>query len=365
MNLAEQTVSGSNFSYPVRLNNDLNGLTQSCLELPKVSKFFLVTEREIAGIYQKFLEKEFKTLKIPVHFIYVKGGEKNKHFDKVKKVYEELIKEGADRNSVLIAFGGGVIGDLTGFIAATFLRGIRFVQVPTTLLAMVDSSVGGKVAVNVDKGKNMVGAFYQPSFVFIPLFTLTTISEKEWRCGLAEVTKHAFLAGGNFLEGLSKFNRADFQADSEAVRFSILESIAFKSSIVREDEKETGKRAILNFGHTTGHAIESLTNYDKYSHGEAVAKGMVTALLLSKKILGFSEDHLARALGLIQNMGLSTKIKEKSTEILTHMYSDKKKEGNTLKFVLLRDFGEPEFGIAVEPKLIIETIKEQKAMALL
>lgn len=364
MDVAEQIVTGNDFSYSIFVRSDLNGLVEKCKQIPKVSKFFLITEREIAGIYQKFLDKEFRGLEIPVHFIYVKGGEKNKHHDKLKKVYEELVSEKADRNSVLIAFGGGVIGDFTGYVAATFLRGIRFIQVPTTLLAMVDSSVGGKVAVNIDKGKNMVGAFYQPTFVFAPLYTLTTISEKDWRCGLAEIVKHAFLAGGEFLERLSQFTISDFKGDSEAVRFGIQESIAFKSSVVQEDPKEMGRRAILNLGHTTGHAIESLTKYQKYSHGEAVAKGLVTALLLSKKILGFSEDHLAHALGMLRALGLSAKIKEKSTDILEHMYSDKKKEGNNLKFVLLKDFGQPEFGVSVEPKLIIETIKEQKAMEL-
>lgn len=365
MKLQSRSVAGEGFSYPVELHSDLSGLQERLTSLKGVSQFFVITNREIAGIYEKYLATELKSLSIPFHIIYVKPGEKNKHIDRVKKVYHELIKKEADRKAVIIAFGGGVVGDFAGFIAATYQRGIRFIQVPTTLLACVDSSVGGKVAVNLDLGKNMVGAFYQPEFVYAPLFSLSTLPEREWSCGLAEIVKHAFLDGGDFLTRLEKVSRADFDADSEILRYCIDESVRFKSSVVAQDEKEGGLRAILNLGHTTGHAIESVTKYAKYSHGEAVSMGLMTALLLSKKILGFSDDNLERAVKIMKSLKLPLVMKERASEIVMHMEHDKKKEGNSLKFVLLEDFGKPKFGVSVERDLILETIKLQKGWELL
>ncbi|TGM60524.1 3-dehydroquinate synthase [Leptospira vanthielii] len=360
MKLSEREIIGQGFRYPIELHEDFQGLSEKLNSLPKVSKVYVLTSREIAGIYEKYITKELNSLNVPFSFIYLKPGEKNKHIDRVKKVYNQLIETDADRKAVVIAFGGGVVGDFAGFIAATYQRGVRFVQVPTTLLACVDSSVGGKVAVNVDSGKNMVGAFYQPEFVFAPLFTLSTLPEKEWSCGLAEIVKHAFLDGGDFLDKISKIKRSDFSANSPALRYAIEESVRVKSGIVSQDEKETGLRAVLNLGHTTGHAIESLTQYKKYSHGEAVAVGLVTALLLSRELVGFSESNFQKAITLMKQLELPTRLGEKPDEILKHMEHDKKKEGTSLKFVLLEDFGKPKFGVSVDRKTIFEILKRQK-----
>ncbi|EMY70964.1 3-dehydroquinate synthase [Leptospira vanthielii] len=360
MKLSEREIIGQGFRYPIELHEDFQGLSEKLNSLPKVSKVYVLTSREIAGIYEKYITKELNSLNVPFSFIYLKPGEKNKHIDRVKKVYNQLIETDADRKAVVIAFGGGVVGDFAGFIAATYQRGVRFVQVPTTLLACVDSSVGGKVAVNVDSGKNMVGAFYQPEFVFAPLFTLSTLPEKEWSCGLAEIVKHAFLDGGDFLDKISKTKRSDFSANSPTLRYAIEESVRVKSGIVSQDEKETGLRAVLNLGHTTGHAIESLTQYKKYSHGEAVAVGLVTALLLSRELVGFSESNFQKAITLMKQLELPTRLGEKPDEILKHMEHDKKKEGTSLKFVLLEDFGKPKFGVSVDRKTIFEILKRQK-----
>ncbi|TGL67478.1 3-dehydroquinate synthase [Leptospira jelokensis] len=364
MKLSEREIVGSGFRYPIELHEDFVGLSEKLSSLKKVSHVFVLTNREIAGIYEKYITKELKNTSIPFSFIYLKAGEKNKHIDRVKKVYQQLIEKDADRNAVIVAFGGGVVGDFAGFIAATYQRGIRFVQVPTTLLASVDSSVGGKVAVNVDSGKNMVGAFYQPEFVFAPLFTLSTLPKKEWSCGIAEVVKHTFLDGGAFLETLSTRKRSDFFEKSDTVRYAIEESVRVKARIVAEDERESGLRAVLNLGHTTGHAIESLTAYKKYSHGEAVSVGLVTALLLSKSILGFSESNFQKAISLMNQLELPTVLEEKPELVLQHMEHDKKKDGNTLKFVLLEDFGKPKFGVPVDRKMILETLKLHKGMKL-
>ncbi|TGL54538.1 3-dehydroquinate synthase [Leptospira kemamanensis] len=364
MKLSEREIVGSDFRYPIELHEDFVGLSEKLKNLKKVSQVFVFTNREIAGIYEKYITKELKNSNIPFHFIYLKAGEKNKHIDRMKKVYHQLIQAEADRNAVIIAFGGGVVGDFTGFVAATYQRGVRFVQVPTTLLASVDSSVGGKVAVNVDSGKNMVGAFYQPEFVFAPLFTLSTLPKKEWSCGIAEVVKHSFLDGGTFLETLSKSKRSDFSEKSDIVRYAIEESVRVKSQIVSQDEKESGLRAVLNLGHTTGHAIESLTSYKKYSHGEAVSVGLVTALLLSKEILGFSESNFQKAISMMNQLELPTVLEEKPELVLQHMEHDKKKDGNTLKYVLLEDFGKPKFGVPVERKMILDILKRHKGMKL-
>ncbi len=360
MMLQTRTVEGAGFAYPVELHSDLNGFKSKLESLKDVSRYIILTNREIAGIYQKYLLQEIRGLAKPYHIVYLKPGEKNKHIDRVKKVYHELVKLDADRKAVIIAFGGGVVGDFAGFIAATYQRGIRFVQVPTTLLACVDSSVGGKVAVNLDLGKNMVGSFHQPDFVFAPLFTLTTLPKKEWSCGLAEIVKHAFLEGGPFLDRLSTVKREDFHPEADILRYCIDESVRFKSSVVSKDEKEGGIRAILNLGHTTGHAIESLTKYARYSHGEAVAMGIITALLLSKKILGFSDQNFKLAIQIMKSLGLPLQIKEKPADIISHMEHDKKKDGKILKFVLLEDFGKPKFGVPCDRAMILETLMEQK-----
>jgi len=360
MILQSRTVEGAGFKYNVELHEDLGGLREKLENLKKVSRFIIITNRDIAGIYEKYLIKEIRSIKIPYHIIYVKAGEKNKHIDRMKKVFHEMVKQDTDRKAVVIAFGGGVVGDFAGFVAATYQRGIRFVQVPTTLLACVDSSVGGKVAVNLDLGKNMIGAFHQPEFVFAPLFTLSTLPSREWSCGIAEIVKHAFLEGGDFLEKISKSKRSDFTAESDLLRYSIDQSVRFKSEIVSQDEREGGIRAILNLGHTTGHAIESLTKYSKYSHGEAVAMGLVTALLLSERILGFSREKLIKAIGIMKSLGLPRGIKENPSKIIEHMEHDKKREGDTLNFVLLEDFGKYKFGVPVERDLVLDILKFQK-----
>lgn len=178
---------------------------------------FLITEKSIHSIYSKYLERELSSL--PIKTIYIKGGEKSKHINRTGEVYNQLIEYGADRKSLILAFGGGVVGDFAGFIASTYLRGIRFVQIPTTLLACVDSSVGGKVAVNADFGKNMIGSFYQPEFVFAPLSVLSTLPDREWKCGQAEIIKHSLLSGGEYWEKVKTHSFKDLNVDSTRNNF--------------------------------------------------------------------------------------------------------------------------------------------------
>lgn len=359
MFFSEIKVSYSNGEYPVRMYKDFHGLRLELEKISNVSRFIIISERSISQTYNKYIESELKGYSVPIDQIFIKGGEKNKHISRMKRVFNELIDLGADRKSVIIALGGGVVGDYSGFIAATYQRGIRFIQIPTTLLSCVDSSVGGKVAVNVDKGKNMVGAFHQPELVYIPMFALSTLPEREWSCGLAEMLKHSLLAGGEMWQDFKSHERKDIKVDSEILRKMILDSIRFKASVVAQDEKEGGIRQILNLGHTTAHAIESLTRYKKYSHGEAVAIGLITALILSNKI-GFSIDKVETVTRIMEKYNLPINDNSKPSDIIKHMQHDKKKVGNDLKFVLLEDVGNPKFAVTVSSKEILSALKEQR-----
>lgn len=362
MELANIKVNHEKGSYEVVIQDSFSGLKKHLEQIPNISSIFVITERTISQLYIKYLEKELANLNIPIHVLFIKGGEKNKHIDRLRKVYNSLIENHVDRKSLILALGGGVVGDFAGFIASTILRGIRFVQIPTTLLACVDSSVGGKVAVNVDKGKNMIGSFYQPELVYVPLFTLKTLPQKEWRCGLAEIAKHSLLSGGKMWEDFKNHSRLDIYPESAVLVRMIQDSIEFKSSIVSQDEKETGLRQILNLGHTTAHAIESLTEYRKYSHGEAVSIGLVTAILLSKELVGFPEENISMVISALKNYNLPTHTKLKAKDLLEHMLHDKKKVGNELRFVLLENIGKPIYNIPISKNSFSKVWKLQQKL---
>ncbi len=362
MQISAEKVEFGQTNYNVVLYEDFNGLSFELEKIQNVSKFIIITEKKVAKLYLDSVLLELEKLNIPVGVIFTKGKEKNKHIDNLKKVYNLLIELGADRKSVILALGGGVIGDFSGFIAATFLRGIRFVQIPTTLLACVDSSVGGKVAVNADKGKNMIGAFHQPELVYAALHSLETLEEKEWKCGLAEVLKHSLLNGSVLFEAMKTAKFEDV-FDKNSLRVFISESVKFKTSIVAEDEREIGKRAILNLGHTLGHAIESLTNYKKYSHGESVAIGLVLALILSKEKAGFSEESFQEVLKIMQNLKLPMLDKSLSSKkLVEHMQHDKKTSDRQIKFILLNSIGEATWGNVISEEEIVAAIKIQQAL---
>ncbi|MCE9500310.1 MAG: 3-dehydroquinate synthase [Leptospira sp.] len=363
MLLSAERIKFGNTDYNILLHEDFRGLSEELAKFPGVSRYIVITEKKIASLFLKDLLKEISGLKIEIHIIYIPGKEKNKHIDKLKKTYHELLTAGADRKSVILALGGGVVGDYAGFVAATFLRGIRFIQIPTTLLACVDSSVGGKVAVNLDRGKNMVGAFYQPLLVYAPLFALGTLPKKEWRCGLAEVLKHSLLSGGTLFEVMKNHSFSDVTALSEITRIFISESVRYKASVVAEDEKETGKRAVLNLGHTTAHAIESATNYEKYSHGEAVSIGLVTALFLSVEKEGLPSPVLDIAIEIMKKYTLPFRDQTRPEKIIRHMQHDKKTENRILKFVLLKKVGEPTWGNAISEMEILEALNKQAKLA--
>jgi 3-dehydroquinate synthase len=278
-------------------------------------EIFLITDPLVNDLYGDIIRKGTKTR---VKTIEVQRGERYKNLSEAAKLYDELVKLKAHRDSLIIALGGGVIGDLAGFIAATYMRGINYIQVPTTLLAQVDAAIGGKTGVNHPKGKNLIGCFYQPKGVFIDVATLATLPARELRTGLAEVVKYGVIEDADFFKFLEAnahhLNTKAFE-DEESKQAAlklwqtiVLEAVKVKAKIVEKDEKEKSLRMVLNFGHTVGHAIESQTRYRTYNHGEAVAIGMVAAAMIANKMRMLDAEGVQRLKGLLEKLELPTRI---------------------------------------------------------
>ena len=321
------------------------------------SRVFILTESGLKE-YAEQLEASLN-LSVPLKTIYFKGGETAKHLDQLGPVYNSLIEDGVDRRSLILALGGGVVGDFAGFVAATILRGIPFVQIPTSLLAMVDSSVGGKVAVNTGRGKNMVGAFYHPRLVWCNLSTLNTLPDAEWSCGLAEMAKHAMLeSSGKLRQALIDSAKEIRNLESLAPR--VIESMAVKAYVVARDEKESGLRACLNLGHTTAHGIESLTGYNRFSHGQAVSRGLVTAMLLSRN-RGYSSQIVEQNLEMMERLNLPMDTAGlEAKDLWDHMKYDKKNVDGEIRFVLMGKEG-LDISVPLRFEEFAEAWKEQKA----
>jgi len=268
------------------------------------------------------------------------------------KVWTDLLFDAKfDRNSTLIAFGGGVIGDMTGFIASIFLRGIKFVQIPTTLLAMVDSSVGGKTGINNKYGKNLIGSFYQPEAVFIDTHFLTTLEKREFAAGMAEIIKMAVMFDKEFFE---KIKNSELSLEEMIKR-----AVELKAEIVNQDEKEKGIRSVLNYGHTFGHVIENITNYKTYLHGEAVAIGMIMANELSKKLGFLSQKEADEIKKVLKENNLPTEFKIKDIdEFYNHFFLDKKTMDNKIKFIIPEKIGQYKIVENIDEKTVKEVLKE-------
>ena len=281
--------------------------------------------------------KRFYQNKFPPHpVITIQTGEKIKTLDTVRNIYEKLIEFGVDRSTVIVGIGGGIVCDITGFVASTFLRGVKFGFVSTTLLSQVDASVGGKNGVNFQGYKNMIGVFSQPEFVICDLNLLSTLPEKEILCGLAEIVKHAAIEDVDLFEYLEKQYQKALALDSEIIERLVYDSVVIKSAIVNRDEKEKGERRKLNFGHTFGHAIEKTTGV---RHGEAVSAGMVMASELSVK-KGYLQAKNARKIkNLLGNLKLPTHLPSDKKKVFDALQKDKKRQGDLIYFVLLEDIG--------------------------
>lgn len=304
------------------------------------SRVVIITHPSINGLYGEEVTESFIAQGWTTDIIEVPEGESSKNLGQAEKLYDRLLELNCDRKSVLVALGGGVIGDLVGFVAATYQRGIPFIQVPTTLLSQVDSSVGGKTAVNHPKGKNMIGAFYQPRLVVADLETLRTLPQKEYRAGLAEIVKYGVIADARLFEFLETHYKAILNLDYKSLAYIIETSCAIKAEVVEKDERESHYRMILNFGHTFGHAIEALTGYSQFIHGEAVAIGMVYAAQLSHSVGKCSEDVPKRLQALLKNLGLPVDMPGlDSSAVIESLYHDKKTMDHKIRFILVNEIG--------------------------
>jgi 3-dehydroquinate synthase len=318
---------------------------------------FLVTNEIVAPLYADRLATALSGAGIRLERIVIPDGEAQKSWQTLDGVFEQLLRAGADRKSVLIALGGGVVGDLAGFAAATFQRGIDYIQVPTTLLAQVDSSVGGKTAINHALGKNMVGAFHQPLAVIADTGTLATLPAREFAAGLAEIVKYGAICDLEFLAWLESNMQRLHARDAGALAHAIRRSCEIKAQIVTEDERESGVRAILNFGHTFAHAIESAAGYGAWLHGEAVGAGMVLAARLSARLGRIPEADAERLTRLVRDARLPTRPPPIALERwFEFMGRDKKNEGGRLTFIVLDALGRAAVERGVEASRLEELL---------
>jgi 3-dehydroquinate synthase len=322
-------------SYPIVIGGGLLGGGFDLAQHVAGKDCLVVSNETVAPLYLDKLEACLDGISIET--INLPDGEQYKTLDTATSILDKLVESGANRDTTVIALGGGVVGDIAGFAAATYMRGVAFIQVPTTLLAQVDSSVGGKTGVNHPGGKNLIGAFHQPRVVLIDTDTLNTLPDRELSAGIAEVIKHGAIADADFFAWLEDNMEALRARDSDALAHAVQRSCEIKAAVVAEDEREAGRRAVLNFGHTFGHAIENSLGYGEWLHGEAVAAGMVMAAELS----GLEEADTARLRDLIEKGGLPiVPPKVGAEQLLTAMGRDKKVLGKSLRFVLLRQLGD-------------------------
>ncbi len=309
----------------------------------------LITNQRVGPLHAGKVCQAFREQGFELASLELPDGEEFKTLASAEKAYHFLLQEGLDRKSFLVTLGGGVITDLGGFVASTFMRGIAYYQVPTSLLAQVDSSVGGKTGVNLEEGKNLVGTFYQPHGVIIELSFLETLPEREYREGLAEVAKAAFLAGGGFLKLLALRGGALLERDYGVLEEVVEKAVVFKKEIVEQDEKERGLRSILNYGHTVAHGLEKALGYGVLRHGEAVAIGMMVEAMVGLE-MGITKPRVMEVQKeILQGIGLplSVEVPLSSEDFWAILKHDKKREAQHIKFSLLRDFGDPVFGVSV------------------
>lgn len=327
--------------YDILITTDFTALPDLLASLSaKERQACIVSDSNVAPLYLETLKKIAEPFFRKITFFIFPAGEENKTLHSVQLLYMHLIENSLDRRDFLIALGGGVVGDLTGFAAATYLRGIRFIQIPTTLLSMIDSSIGGKTGVDFASYKNMVGAFYMPSLVYSNVSLLASLKKAEYCSGFGEMIKHALIQDTSYLSWLEEQRRSLLERDLAILQKAIAWSCSIKKNIVENDPKEVGMRAFLNFGHTIGHAIEKVSHFS-YLHGECVAMGMVAASYLSVKRGFLSDQQHKWLISFLKDFSLpvfTAKVDRK--EVLSAMEKDKKKDGDKLKFILLSRFGE-------------------------
>jgi 3-dehydroquinate synthase len=349
-------------SYPIFIGGKiLADLGRHCAELQLGRRCAIISDKNVAPLYAAKAAASLRQAGFEPLLATIPAGETSKSLKTFQSCCDLLAGHRLERKSFIVALGGGVVGDLAGFVAAAYLRGIPFVQAPTTLLAQVDSSVGGKVGVNLAAGKNLVGAFHQPRLVLCDLATLRTLPPREFRAGLAEVIKYGIIYDAALFARLERDLPRLLRRDGEILAEVVARCCEIKADVVRQDETETGLRAILNFGHTIGHAIETTAGYGQFLHGEAISIGQVAAAKLSVLAAGLSADEAARVEKLFVRAGLPVAVKlsaRRQTALIEAMRLDKKVNDGQLRFVLARRIGQVEPGHKIPPEWIGEVLAE-------
>lgn len=347
-------------SYPIYIQSGLLG-QDIITKYISGRQVCVVTNETIAPLYLEPLLASLANYKVAS--VVLPDGEKYKNLEVLNHIFNGLLKARHNRSTTLIALGGGVVGDMTGFAAACYQRGVKFIQIPTTLLSMVDSSVGGKTGVNHAMGKNMIGAFHQPEAVLADISVLQTLSPRELSSGLAEVIKYGLICDPVFFDWLEEHMDALLVMEHDALAYAIRRSCENKAKIVAEDERESGVRAILNLGHTFGHAIETALGYGEWLHGEAVAAGMVMALDLSMRMGAINNDDCARAVQLLQRANLPVKAPASMSNerFIELMEIDKKVQDGRLRLVLLHALGQAYVADNIDSSLLHETLAACRA----
>ena len=358
-------LKGAGRSYPIHLGK--GALEQTALSLkalPLGERYAVITDRNVKRLYADRLMSELDWAGLPAQLFAFPGSERSKTLETVERLTRRLARAGFARGDAVIALGGGVVGDVAGFVAATYMRGLPYVQVPTTLLAMVDSSIGGKVGVDLPEGKNLVGHFWHPARVFVDPTCLETLPERQRRCGWAEVAKHAVIADREHFVWLEKNVRRLLGLKPKAMIDVLATSLQIKSRVVRKDERESDWRKVLNYGHTIGHALESLTDYRLYTHGEAVAIGMAVEGRVAVALGFWPGSALARQNRLLEALGFDLSVPSiPPRDLLRALRRDKKVAHGEVTFALPRRIGamktvEGKVGVRVERRVILHALRE-------
>jgi len=345
-------------SYPICIGKNLLDHHELLTQYIPGNNALIISDENVAPLYMDKVEAalsglKYKTLVLP-------EGEEHKNLDTLNTIYDCLLNNKFDRNTTLIALGGGVVGDLTGYAAASYQRGVNFIQIPTTLLAQVDSSVGGKTGVNHPLGKNMIGAFYQPKVVIADTSTLNTLEDRQLSSGVAEVIKYGLIRDLDFLDWMEDYIDHLVERDPDALAYAIERSCRNKAEVVAADERESGQRALLNLGHTFGHAIETGMGYGNWLHGEAVASGMVIAARLSEKMGWIKQPDVERVINILERAHLPVTAPDKMTpeRFIELMSLDKKVIDGVLKLILFKSIGNAIVTSDYKEKLLLETLSE-------
>ena len=356
MNMKTLTVGLDERSYPIHIARGLLGRADLLLPYLSQKRVAVVSNTTVAPLYLGQLQGLLESHGVSVVPIILPDGEKYKNAGTLNQIYDALLSNRCERGTPLIALGGGVVGDMAGYAAATYLRGVPFIQIPTTLLAQVDSSVGGKTGINHPLGKNMIGAFYQPLVVLADVATLDTLPDRELRAGIAEIIKYGLIRDLPFFEWLEQNIDKLLARDADALQYAIARSCENKAEVVAADERERGERALLNLGHTFGHAIENGMGYGVWLHGEGVAAGTIMAADLSQRMGWLAEADVARISSLFERAGLPVAAADLGADrYLELMGLDKKVQGGRIRFVLLKAIGQAVVSEA-PPELLRQTL---------